>query len=336
MRVAFLGKGGSGKTTAAAGFIRYAAKKHSFVLAVDADVNAHLYQALNFRTEEPICELRNSTTEVSNYLRGERTDLGDRPMISTTPPTMKSNFVTISPEDPFLRKYTLKEGRVALLTVGSYKESDVGASCFHEMLYTLAGIMHHTIDGDEDIVIADTTAGTDNVATSLQFAYDLNVFVVEPTEKSVKVYHDFVGLHPDHLEWTFVIANKVDGDEDEAFVRKAIPKEKLLGIIPHSDNLKSFEQGDKDALEAFETEQTEAFDAVYSLLKQRKRNWKQYLQQLRDAHVRLSTRWYNHYYKMNLEVDLDTDFDYERAIAMKERAGAASPKRVLQTTPSAR
>ncbi len=47
MRIAFLGKGGAGKTTTAAGFIRYVAKLYPYVLAVDADVNAHLKGALH-------------------------------------------------------------------------------------------------------------------------------------------------------------------------------------------------------------------------------------------------------------------------------------------------
>jgi CO dehydrogenase maturation factor len=318
MRIAFLGKGGSGKTTAAAGFVRYAAQKHPFVLAIDADVNAHMYQALNLDITGKQHELRDSMQEISDYLKGERTDLGERPMISTTPPTLKSNFVMVSPDDPFLRRYTILDNGISLMTVGGYKESDVGASCFHELLYTLACVMHHTLDTDDDIVIADTTAGIDNVATSLHFAYDLNVFIVEPTEKSVKVFHDFVGLHSQLAEGTFVVANKVDGQEDEAFIKKAIPSEKLLGLIPQSDNLKRFEQGEKEALKEFQIEQRAAFDAIYSLLRQRKRNWTTYLEQLRHAHIRLSHRWYNRFHNMQLEVDLDTDFDYDRAIAQRK------------------
>ncbi len=338
MRIAFLGKGGSGKTTAAAGFVRYAAKKHPFVLAIDADVNAHMYQALNFHVDENVTELRNETENVNTYLKGERTDLGNRPMISTTPPTLKSNFVLVSPEDPFIRKYALNDGSVALLTVGTYKDADVGASCFHEMLYTLAGIMHHTIDTDEDIIIADTTAGTDNVATSLHFAYDLNVFIVEPTEKSIKVYNDFLALHEEHNLGTYVVANKVDGPEDEEFIRAAIPQDRLLGMIPHSDNLKRFEQGDKQALTEFEVEQTAAFDAIYSLLTQRKRDWVDYLSRLRASHVRLSQRWYNSFYKMELDVDLDTDFDYKRGLEQEKskRKAASKDRQSLALSSSAR
>ena len=42
MRVSFLGKGGSGKTTIAASFINYLNSINKQVLAVDADINVNL------------------------------------------------------------------------------------------------------------------------------------------------------------------------------------------------------------------------------------------------------------------------------------------------------
>ena len=84
MRIAFLGKGGAGKTTTSAGFIQYLAKRHPFVLAVDADLNAHLKSALSIEAE--VDQLGLHFDEVVTFLRGSRTDLGERPMIGTTPP----------------------------------------------------------------------------------------------------------------------------------------------------------------------------------------------------------------------------------------------------------
>ena len=46
MRIAFVGKGGSGKTTTAAAFSRYLAAHGRPVVAVDADINQHLAAAL--------------------------------------------------------------------------------------------------------------------------------------------------------------------------------------------------------------------------------------------------------------------------------------------------
>lgn len=329
MRIAFLGKGGSGKTTAAAGFVRYAAKKHPFVLAIDADVNVHMTQALNLNFKGEVKELGNAYDEVINFLKGQRDDLGDRPMVASAPPTYKSNFVMVSPNDQFLRKYAVTDGPIALLTVGSYDESDVGSSCYHGKLYSLAAMLHHTLDTENDIVIADTTAGTDNVATSLHLAYDLNVFIVEPTEKSVKVFHDFVGLAPHLAERTFVVANKVDGQKDEEFLKRNIPADKLLATIPLSKNLKRFEQGRKEALDEFQAEQAPAFDAIYKKLKERRRDWAAYLKHLKESHQKVSRKWLNPFYGMELDVNLNSDFDYERAISKEgeARTPAEAPKK---------
>jgi hypothetical protein len=46
MRIAFVGKGGSGKTTAVAMFSRHVAEHSHRVVAIDADINQHLAQGL--------------------------------------------------------------------------------------------------------------------------------------------------------------------------------------------------------------------------------------------------------------------------------------------------
>jgi CO dehydrogenase maturation factor len=313
MRVAFLGKGGAGKTTTAAGFIKYAATRHPFVLAVDADVNAHLKSALNAEGEAK--QLGLHFDEITSYLRGQRTDLGERPIIGTTPPSLKSNFITAKPDSPFIEKYGLKHGNITLITVGTYQEEDVGGSCYHEKLKSLAGIFHHMLDTDDDIVIADTTAGTDNVATSLSFAYDLNIFVVEPTEKSVKVFTDYVEIAGNIANKTYIIGNKIDGDEDSEFIQQTVGKDRYLGSIPLSQNLKKFEQGELDALTCFHNEQFGAFARLYDLLRSQKRDWNSYLDRLRKTYKWDCERWYSDFYGVNLQEGLDEEFTYDAVLS---------------------
>ncbi len=232
MRISFLGKGGSGKTTMAASFIRYAARRNPFVLCMDADVNVHLQAALQLNGKAK--RLSEIFGQVTEYLKGERTDLGPRPMIWTTPPSLHSRFIYMSPADSFIQQFALQQENIALLTVGTYEEKDVDTgTCFHTKLHSIESVFHHLLDGENDIVVADTTAGTDNVATSLSFVYDLNIFVVEPTLKSLAVYKDFCKIAP-HLEHKiFVIGNKIANLQDEEFVKKNVKENCYLARPVH-------------------------------------------------------------------------------------------------------
>lgn len=323
MRIAFLGKGGAGKTTTAAGFIRYMSKRHPYVLAIDADVNAHLKGALHIDgLEDAAFELGEVRGEIIEYLKGKRTDLAGRDMVGTTPPSLKSNFISVGKDDPIIAKYsrTSADGKVSLLTVGTYKESDVGGACYHVKLGGLQAFFHHLLDGEEDIVIADTTAGTDNVATSLSIAYDINLFVVEPTKKSLQVYFDFLAVAPHLADKTYVVANKVDSPEDELFIMRQVKPGKVLGLVPQSRHLKRFEQGKKEALEDFMQEQEIVFANVLTTLQNKKRNWNHYLQSLRSTHTKVCRDWLDEYYGQKLDQQLDQDFTYEKAIAsLKEK-----------------
>ncbi len=319
MRIAFLGKGGSGKTTTAAGFVRFVADRYPFVLALDADVNTHLASALGMSTEPE--HLESHFDAVMSYLKGSRRDLGERPMLATTPPALRSNFIRVSPDDELIRRYALKDGKIALMAVGHYKESDLGASCYHTKLFGLAAVLHHMLDQAGDIVVADTTAGTDNLATSLWFAYDMNVFVVEPTEKAVRVYQDFIGVSRDVAEKTFVVGNKVESADDEKFIRSLIPASRYLGSIPQSRYLKRFEQGHADALESFRQEQSAAFQAVLNTLKSRKKEWDLYLKRLRETHSRICRDWFDDYYGIRLDENLDEEFSYAKVLSSPGKPG---------------
>jgi hypothetical protein len=88
----------------------------------------------------------------------------------------------------------------------------------------------------------------------------MNVFVVEPTKKSVQVYLDYITVAPHLKERTYVIANKVDTPEDELFILKHVDRDRILGVVPQSRHLKRFEQGKKEALNEFMKEQEVVFE----------------------------------------------------------------------------
>jgi len=73
MKIAFIGKGGSGKTTVTSLFAQFLAERRLPVLAIDADINQHLAQAIG-RTADEAAGLPPMGIEidrVKNYFRGD-------------------------------------------------------------------------------------------------------------------------------------------------------------------------------------------------------------------------------------------------------------------------
>jgi CO dehydrogenase maturation factor len=307
MRIGFLGKGGSGKTTITAAFATWLRLNESRVLAIDGDVNCHLQEALGINTEPP--QLGSCYQEIAEYVRGERADLGDRPMLSTTPPSARSRFITCASGDPFLANYSVSSGSLSFMRVGKFSESDVGANCYHTKLHSLCVVLNHLKDTDSDWVVVDATAGVDTLSTSLVVAYDLNVFVVEPTRKSISVYLDYIATDRDSESSTVVIVNKTLADTDEEFVRNLIPGASIIvGSLPLSRYVRDSEQGASDSFYKFVNENEVTWKKLLEECKNRRRGWGAFQSRLHDIHKKNCDWWYNDYYQQTLHTDLDLPF----------------------------
>ena len=310
MRIAFLGKGGSGKTTLAAGLISHYASRR-FVLAVDADINSHLQNTLGI--EKPAPAIGGKFAEVGEYLKGSREDLQNTNIVATTPPSLKSKFVTVQNQSDFIEKFGTITGNIGVINIGSFEPSDIGHTCYHGKLNTLELIYHHMLDTEKDLVVADGTAGIDNLGTSLFMAYDLNIFVVEPTLKSIQVYLDFVTKAKTYSLKTKVIVNKYTS-EDLEFIQKYIPKEDIIGYISLSSSLKQFEQGEREYFEVFKNQNEAIFSSILREAFNIKKDWNNYLKLLLQTHKLNSLEWWDDYYHQEISKQFDPKFSYSKAI----------------------
>lgn len=320
MRVVFLGKGGSGKTTCSSAFVKYMAKKIPHVLAIDADVNVHMQQALSFKSA-PVA-ISDHTSEINEYLNETRKKRPSN-ILGTTPPASDSRFVRPSPTDPLLKKFIQfdPKKKISLMTVGKYEDEDVGVSCYHGKLTPLCSIMHHMLDTKDDLIVSDATAGTDIVATSLFFANDLNVYVIEPTQKSIKVVKDFIATAGNRPYELAVIVNKfMDGDLE--FVHQHIDPSLIVGTIPFSRNMREFEQGNKEAFDGFIAENSSVFDAVADRASSITRDWEAYYRNLIEIHNKGCKLWWNDYYKTDLFESADPSFSYKNILEKNKKIAA--------------
>src|ERR1700760_3093154 len=93
VKAAFVGKGGSGKTTLAALFTRFLTASSTVdpgaILAIDADINQHLAVALGASEDEAalLPALGDHLDEIKEFLRGDNPLIPSASaMLKTTPP----------------------------------------------------------------------------------------------------------------------------------------------------------------------------------------------------------------------------------------------------------
>jgi len=248
MRIAFVGKGGSGKTTLSSLTIEYLKKTKLPILAIDADINMHLGGLIGFdnntKTRLNISDSK-SAKEIKTYLKGDNDRI--RSLVEfrkTTPPNKLSNFVNLSnKEDYILSNYTLQKNNIYLMNVGTYERGEIGASCYHNNLSILENILSHLIDKD-GYVISDMVAGIDAFAGSLHAQFDRLFLSVEPTRRGIDVYNQYIELARvagvDDL--LFVIGNKIRNDKDKNFLKSFIPEDKIVGYLYLSEYLSDADQ----------------------------------------------------------------------------------------------
>jgi CO dehydrogenase maturation factor len=258
MKIAFVGKGGSGKTTLSALFAQYISKKYP-VLAIDGDLNMHLGPLLGFRDDLPVEKHIShpaAAKTIKTHLWGRNKRIKTLAHFrKTTPPTAESNFIAIHDfNNPVIVEFGIRKDNVAFLAVGTYDTEEIGAGCYHNNLAILENILSHLID-TEGVTVVDMVAGVDAFANTLHAQFDVLVLVVEPTKRGVEVFGQYKELAQGAgvYDSLFVVGNKVRSKEDKEFLRKHIPERKILGIFEESEYLRKKDQAggslDVDSLE---------------------------------------------------------------------------------------
>jgi CO dehydrogenase maturation factor len=246
MKIAFVGKGGSGKSTVSALFINYLVSGGQKVLAIDADINQHLAGMVGAQlTPEKALYYGENSIDVRTILRGTNKHIESaKRFVKTTPPGRGSHIVQLRPDDLVLSKYaTPFAGDNYFMHAGTYDKDGIGISCYHSNLAVVENVLSHTSLGDQEWLVADMVAGTDAFAGAMHIMFDAIFMVVEPTPESVSVFQQFVGLAKEAgvAGRVFAIGNKVMDAEDEDYLRAAIG-DKLVVALAQDGRLRKARQ----------------------------------------------------------------------------------------------
>ncbi len=87
----------------------------------------------------------------------------------------------------------------------------------------------------DDVVVLDMEAGLEHLGRGTTSGMDQFIVVIEPGERSIQTYRNIKRLALQlGVRQVGVVANKVQSQEDEEFVRGKIPAEDFLGIVHYN------------------------------------------------------------------------------------------------------
>lgn len=323
MKIAFVGKGGSGKTTLSSLFVRHLASTGSPVVAVDADINQHLGPALGLADEEAgrLPAMGDRLALIKDYLRGSNPRItSTETMIKTTPPGEGSRLLRVCEDNPVYeacaRPVELDGGAVRLMVTGPFTEADLGVSCYHSKTGAVELCLNHLVDGQSEYIVVDMTAGSDSFASGMFTRFDITFLVAEPTRKGVSVYRQYKEYARDFGVTLKVVGNKVQGQDDIDFLRSEVGDDLLL-TVGHSDWVRSMEKGRPPRFEQLEDGNRRALHALQAAADAtyERRDWERYTRQMVHFHLKNAQSWGNERTGADLAAQVDPEFVLREAEA---------------------
>lgn len=225
MKIAVTGKGGVGKTTLSSVLSHLYAADGRKVIAVDADPDANLASALGVPRAEaekirPIADMGELVEE----------------RMGTKPGGMGGIFKLNPKVDDLPEELGYKLNGITLMIMGRAKTASSGCYCPENVL--LRRLLRHLVVERDEVVIVDMEAGIEHLTRGTADSVDAFIVVVEPGQRSIQtagvVQEMAKGLG---VKKVFVVANKVRGVEDIAFIRKGIGDMELAGTISFNNDV---------------------------------------------------------------------------------------------------
>ena len=193
MRIAFVGRAGSGKTTCGAVFSRYLGAQGLPVLAIDAGAHPRLGPVLGLCVPPAapawLDELHVGASEVGEPVRRH------------------ARLDDLDPAGELLARHAVAAPDGVRLLVTD----------------AVGPLLDHLVDGEREYVVVDLAA--DPFAAGLCARFDMTVLVTEPTRRDIEAYQQYAGAASEHGVELRVLGNKISDWGDAAWLT-----EQVLGI----------------------------------------------------------------------------------------------------------
>ena len=218
MKIATVGKGGSGKTTLAGTLARILASDGKPLLAIDGDPNPNLALTLGMTPEQAdrIVSIPPGVMEV------RETDGQRRLHMALTPDELISRYAAHAP------------GGVALIVMGKPADGSAGSGCMCASHRAVRGLIAE-MSGYGEYTITDMEAGLEHLKRGTARNVDVMLVIAEPYFRSLEAASRTFALARElEIPHLFTVANKVKSPEDQAAIDEFCAKHQMsvIGTVP--------------------------------------------------------------------------------------------------------
>lgn len=312
MKIAFVGKGGSGKSTVSSLFIKHLTATGQRVLAIDADINQHLAEMVGAELiPERALYYDENASKVRTILRGTNSRIESAArFVKTTPPGTGSHLVRLQDDDPVLHDYAMKFGNNYFMHAGTYDPDGIGISCYHSNLAVVENVLSHTVLRDNEWLVTDMVAGTDAFAGALHIMFDAIFMVVEPTPESVGVFKQFLKLaeEADVAERVYAVGNKVMDDEDGRYLIDALGS-KLIAKLGYDNQLRKARQRG-EGLDVLSADTRASLNQIVKIARSSRIDPNEQLRRLHELHQRFATQGFTVAKHGDITAQADREFTF--------------------------
>ena len=223
MIIALAGKGGTGKTTICALFVKFLKElKKQPILVIDADPNANLNELLGVKVEKTIGQIR----EEMLHDKGER-------------------IAGMSKEEMFeykINEVLIEENGFDLIVMGRPE----GPGCYCYVNHLLRRYLE-ILSRQYKFIIIDNEAGLEHLSRRTASNIDILLIISEAYPRSIRTINRIKELVKElnlKIKKSYVILNKVTDEESIEIIRETF-KEEVLGYIPEDPEISKFDMEGK-------------------------------------------------------------------------------------------
>jgi len=223
MKIAVSGKGGVGKTTFAAFLIKALAEEGKMVLAIDADPDANLAQALGIEGAERIVPISQMKELIEERTESKVGTMG--------------GFFKLNPKvDDLPEKLSIETNGIRLMVMGGIKKGGAGCVCPESVM--LKNLVRHIVVARDEVVVLDMEAGLEHLARGTAQAVDHLIVVVEPGRRSIETAHQIKKLAGDlGIRSLKFVGNKIRSETDKKFLQEHMTDFPFLGFLGYKDSI---------------------------------------------------------------------------------------------------